>query len=340
MPKDAAGFYGLRVATKRGVSNLLLFAIDGLPIVLETPNSNDKATAQAVTVPTVSAGRIDAESSDFFKFTAKAGQRISFEVLGHRLGSAFDPYITLYDAKTQRELKGGHDNDARGLQTDPRLTYTFKEAGDFLVEVSDTTSRGGPDFAYLLRIGDFPCATSPLPMALKRGVKAPINFAGTMVEGVAPVEVTAPADPNTEVMWVTPRSAAGLAGWPVALAMSDVDEIVETEPNNEPAKATRVPVPGGVTGRIQERSDIDYYVFKTEGNASSSKRQPSEILTGRIMILKNDKGMELARRIHEAAASISTPRPTATSFCTSSICTTPTTAARPKRTASHRALRE
>ena len=182
----------------------------------EAGNNNAKAMAQAVSVPSVIAGRIDAESSDYFKFTAKAGQRISFEVLGHRLGSAFDPQITLYDAKTERELPGGHDNDARGLQTDPRLTYIFKEAGDYLVEVRDTTFRGGADFAYLLRIGDFPCATSPLPMALKRGTKAPIAFTGTMVEGVAPVEVTAPADPNLDVVWVTPqrRRVGRLAGRP------------------------------------------------------------------------------------------------------------------------------
>src|SRR5207244_7615655 len=105
-------------------------------------------TAQAVPVPCVVVGRADAEVSDYYKITVKAGERVSFEILGRRLGSAFDPQIQLYDAKSGRELPGGHSNDAPGLQTDPRLTYTFKDAGDYLVEVRDVLYRGGADFFY------------------------------------------------------------------------------------------------------------------------------------------------------------------------------------------------
>ena len=105
-------------------------------------------------------------------------------MLGHRLGSPLDPQITLLDARRQRELPGGHSNDAPGLQTDARLTYQFMEAGEYIIEIRDTTYRGGDDFWYRLRIGDFPCATSPLPMAAKRGTKATVFFSGPCVDGV------------------------------------------------------------------------------------------------------------------------------------------------------------
>ena len=36
---------------------------------------------------------------------------------------------------------------------------------------------------------------------------------------------------------------------------------MEQEPNNEPAKANRVAVPGAVTGRFEQKGDLDYYVF-------------------------------------------------------------------------------
>ena len=49
------------------------------------------------------------------------------------------------------------------------VDVTFKEAGDYLIEVRDVMYRGGADFVYRLRIGDFPCATTPIPMAAKRG---------------------------------------------------------------------------------------------------------------------------------------------------------------------------
>ena len=53
-------------------------------------------------VPCVVIGRADAEVSDYYKVTAAAGQRLSFEIIGRRLGSQLDPQITLINAKTLR----------------------------------------------------------------------------------------------------------------------------------------------------------------------------------------------------------------------------------------------
>ena len=195
-------------------------------------------------MPCVVVGRMDAEATDYFKIAVKANQRVSFDILGRRLGSAFDPQITLIDAATGKELPGGFNNDAPGLQTDARLTYTCKEAGDILIAVRDVSYKGGPDFHYRLRIGDFPCATTPLPLAAKRGSKTKVSFTGPTVDGVAPVEVQAPTDPTVTAIQVAPRGANGLYGWPVMLALSDLDEQLEKEPNDDPGKANRIAVPG------------------------------------------------------------------------------------------------
>jgi hypothetical protein len=291
------GFHALRLATTRGVSNVRLFCIDDLPQVMKVDMNRSKSTPQAVTSPCVVLGRADAETADYYKVTVKAGQRLSFEVLGRRLGSAFDPQITLYDARTGRELAGGHNNDAPGLQTDPRLTYTFKEAGEYLVEVRDTLYRGGADYWYRLRIGDFPCATTPLPLAARRGSQIAVNFSGPQLEGVAPVEVLVPTDPTLQTLWVTPKGANGLCGWPVALALSDHEEFLEQEPNDDAAHANRVPVPGGISGRFLSSGDIDYYVFSAKKGASYVIEaqtlewySPTEV----YLTLKDSKGNQLA----------------------------------------------
>src|SRR5207245_1258820 len=80
-------------------------------------------------------------------------------------------------------------------------------------------------------------ATAPIPMAIKRGSKVTIGFAGPQVQGVAPVAVSAPSDPATVAIALAPKSQNGLHGWPVSLALSDLDERVEQEPNNDAAKA-------------------------------------------------------------------------------------------------------
>jgi hypothetical protein len=298
VPRDAPmGFHSLRLATARGMSNFRLFCVDDLPAVAQAESSRNKATPQIVPVSCVVLGRVNVETSDWYKITVPANQRLSFEILGRRLGSAFDPQLTLHDSVTGKPIPGAHSNDAPGCQTDPRLTFTFKHAGDYLIEVRDVLYRGGADFHYCLRIGDFPCATTPVPMAAKRGSKVAVGFAGPNVEGVPPVEVQVPSDPALDTIWVTPKGANGLHGWPVALALSDVDEIVEQEPNDDPPHANRIPVPSGVTGRFQEKGDIDHYVF----TAKKGQRLVIDAMTFDLysptevfMTIKDAKGGQLA----------------------------------------------
>ncbi len=298
VPRDAPlGFHTIRLATKRGMSNARLFCVDDLPQVLENNTNRTPKTAQAVPVPCVVIGRADAEATDYFKVTVKANQRLAFEVLGRRLGSAFDPQLTLLDAATERELPGGFSNDAPGLQTDARVVYTFKNAGDVLVAIRDVSYRGGADFHYRLRIGDFPCATTPLPLAVKRGSKTQVRFSGPAVEGVSPVEVQAPTDPAVTAIQVAPKGASGLHGWPVELHLSDLDEQLEKEPNNDPKQANRINVPGAITARFEEKDDTDCFVVKLlKGKRyiieahSSEHHSPTEV----YMVLRNDKGAQLS----------------------------------------------
>jgi dienelactone hydrolase len=297
VPKDAPlGFHSLRLATKRGMSNQRLFCIDDLPQLHEENNNHARTSAQAVPVPCVVVGKADAETSDYFKINVQAKQRLSFEVLGRRLGSAFDPQITLFD-NAGRELPGGHSNDAPGLQTDPRLTYTFKEAGEYIIEVRDVSYRGGDDFYYRLRIGDFPCATSPLPMAARRGSKVTVHFAGPNVDGVEPVEVVVPSDPTVAAVQVAPKGANGLYGWPVTLAVSDLDEAMEHEPNDEPSQANRVQIPSAITGRFEKKGDRDHFVFAAKkGQRIVIEAQTAELNSPAdvYLLLKDAKGGKVA----------------------------------------------
>jgi len=298
VPADAPlGFHVLRLATKRGMSNFRIFCIDNLPQVVKVDTNHQKGAPQAVPIPCVVAGRVDATASAYYKVHVKAGERVTFEILGRRLGSALDPQIALYDATGTREI--AYDNDAPGCQTDPRLTYTFKEAGDYLVEVKDVLNRGGADFCYRLRIGDFPCATVPIPMAARRGSKVSVRFAGPVVAGVAPVLVEVPADPLVNMVSVAPRGANGLHGWPVDLAVSDLPELIEQEPNDEPAGANRVPVPGGITGRFEKSNELDYFVFtgkKTEKLLIEAQTLEHNSPTLVYFVVKDGKGKsELAR---------------------------------------------
>ena len=218
VPADAPiGMHSIRIATKAGISNTKTFCVDDLPQLAEAADNKTKEKAQPVAIPSVVVGRTDAEVSDFFKVAVKPGQRLTFDVIGRRLGSLLDPVLKLYDAKSGRELPGNYSDDEPGLQSDARLTKTFKDGGDFVVEVRDTRHLGGPEYYYRLRIADCPNAMTAYPVALKRGTKGVINFVGKAVEGVLPVEVTMPA--GAAAVNVAP--AGPQSGWTVPVYGSD-----------------------------------------------------------------------------------------------------------------------
>ncbi len=297
------GYHTLRLATTKGMSNFRLFCVDDLPPVTSAGTNRDFTKAQPLPLPCVVTGTLTVEQGDYYKITVQAGQRLSFDVLGRRLGSVIDPQISIYHSQTKREL--AHENDSPGCQNDPRLSYTFKDAGDYIIEVKDTLFRGGADYVYRLRVGDFPLATTALPLAAKRGSKVDVHFSGPQVAGVASVAVAVPTDPRVNVLWVAPKGPSGLHGWPVALTVSDFDEVLEREPNDEPAKAQRLTVPVGVTGRFLSAKpgaaaspDVDYYIFGAKkGQKLLIEAQTLEHYSPSLvyMLLKNAKGAEIGK---------------------------------------------
>lgn len=301
------GMYPIRLATTQGVSNFRIICIDDLPNAPAATGNRSKATAHVLPVPCVAAGRIDAETSDFYKIVVPSGYRLCLEVLARRIGSTLDPIILLHDAKTGREVPSLYSDDAPGLQTDARLTHTFKEGGAYIVEVRDSTHRGGPDYWYRLRVGDFPSAITPLPLAARRGSTSKIHFAGPDLEGVAPIPVTVPSDPALSSIRIAPKGGRAHSGWPVELLVSDHDELVESEPNPDLAKANRVPVPCGISGRFQEKSDLDCFVFGLKkGQRVLINSQTQELLSPAdvFIILKDAKGGEVGRSNPQAGTGI------------------------------------
>ena len=195
LPADCPiGLHTIRVATKQGVSNFRPFVVDELPVVAEIDTNRAKDTPQPVNIPAVVTGRTDVEASDYFKVKVNAGQTLTFEVLARRIGSPLDPIVVLHDAKTKRELINLYADDTPGLQSDCRLTHTFEEAGEFLVEVRDTTYRGGPDYYYRLRIGDFPGATTAFPRRGPARSNRPCRLRRTWHRGHSARQCEGPAD--------------------------------------------------------------------------------------------------------------------------------------------------
>ncbi|MBI3837024.1 MAG: pre-peptidase C-terminal domain-containing protein, partial [Planctomycetia bacterium] len=255
------GVGGIRVVTGKGISNLRLLLIDDLPGIAKAGNNKTMQSAQPLSLPIAVDGACDAESSDFYKLTVAAGQRISVEVFARRLGSPLDPMIRLLTAGG-RELAFSDDELATGA--DCRFSYKFETAGDYLLELRDIRFQGGAGHRYRLRIGDFPLPSVPYPLAVPKGTSANIQFTGKNVELPGPVGVSVPASVPGDRLNVAAGYAPGQGSSWVTVLASDTPEQLEQEPNDAPEKSTPVTVPGAIEGRFETRNDRDFYQFEAK----------------------------------------------------------------------------
>jgi hypothetical protein len=296
VPKETPlGLHFMRIATKKGISSVRPISVDSYPEVASDGKNKSKSTPQSLPVPVVVTGAATNEAAEYFKFPVVAGQPITLEVLGRRLGSPIDPVIILYDAKG-KELGGFYADDTPGLMSDCRAVYTPKQTGEMLVEVRDTTYRGGADFTYRLRIGSYPSAMTAYPMNVERGKTANIGFSGPNPS--PPVSLTAPKDPFKQVLNVSPQDAKNAFGWPVPVRISDFPELTEQEPNNELKSANLIPVPGGVSAQFQAKNDLDFFKIVAKKGVKYAiavetyeRNSPAEV----YVKVQDAKGAELTR---------------------------------------------
>ncbi|MBC8289817.1 MAG: hypothetical protein H8E37_05820, partial [Planctomycetes bacterium] len=247
------GVHGIRVATPGGVSAMKLIMVDDLPTLAQAGGNTKIESAQEITLPVAIDGSVANLQLNYYRFNATAGQKVSVEAVARRLGSSLDPIIRLLNAKG-RELIWS--DDEAGLRSDSRLCYTIKDAGQYVIEIRDITYKGGP---YRLRIGDFPCVSAPYPMTVQRGVENEVRFAGKDAGDsvTAKINTTTPLDFAT----VSTKRTGGKSSGFALVRVSDAAQALETEPNNELAKATRVELGHGINGRIDQAGDIDHFIF-------------------------------------------------------------------------------
>src|SRR5207253_7808906 len=140
--------------TELGISSVGQFVIVADPVVVEKPGANNiPAQAQPVRLPCVIAGKIEAiEDVDFYKFDAKEGQTLTFEMFCARLQDKIHdlqkhakPMLTLFDAEG-RELAA---NDCFFF-ADPLLSYTIEKTGTYYLQVRESTYDGDPRWVYAI----------------------------------------------------------------------------------------------------------------------------------------------------------------------------------------------
>ncbi len=248
LPSNVAlGPVALWLAHGNGPYEPLPLLIDDLPVVLDNSSNHALANAQELTLPASVDGTSDATVSDYYRFTATAGQRIAFEIQTAELGSTLDAILQLWD-ESGKPIAAADDNS---VGADTRFSHSFAEAGTFVLEVRDSRySAGG---AYHLRVGDFPIIDFPFPVAVQRGVKTMLHFAGQDGSQVAGQEVEVPTTNDQPVHWISARLPDSRASATLPLQVRSVPQFVEG--------AIPGPIAGaaGIHGRLSTAGERDSF---------------------------------------------------------------------------------
>jgi hypothetical protein len=149
--KSGPGWYSHRLDVRGRATDPFLLELDNLPEVLEAEPNDAADKIAAVTLPVVLNGRIGKPGDvDCWSASLKKGDAIDFDLRASRLGSPLDGVLIVSDA-TGKEV--ARADDMPGGQTDAQFRFTAPADGDYVLQVSERfASRGGPDFAYRLRV--------------------------------------------------------------------------------------------------------------------------------------------------------------------------------------------
>jgi hypothetical protein len=188
--RRAAGIYPVSVRKGEWVSNHVPFAVDTLPERIEKESKN----AQRVKLPLILNGRIDRPGKwDVFRFNGRAGDEIVAEVFARRLDSPLDSVLKLTDA-AGRQLAFNDDFEDKGAglithQADSRIFFKLPAKGTYYLHLGDAQQKGGPEYAYRLRISrpqpDFALRVVPSTINVRPGMTVPITVYALRQDGFA-----------------------------------------------------------------------------------------------------------------------------------------------------------
>jgi hypothetical protein len=260
--KDATcGVREFRLASDRGISSIGQIVVVDEPVVEEKGPNNSPAQAQVVQLPAAICGRIEAaEDVDCFRFHAKAGAVLTFEVVCARLEDKIhdlqkhaDPLLSLLDSRG-KELVSNDDY----FFADPYVVFQAPADGDYVVQIRDVKYDGDPRWVYVLLATDRPHVAQVFPMVGRAGESLSVEIMGSASKLQKAAVVKLPKETGMHSLRI-PLGAAWSNSVPFLI--SDLPQMRELEPNDKLERAQGLPIPCGVSGRIDKPRDVDYYSF-------------------------------------------------------------------------------
>ncbi len=256
-PDCRLGPHALRLRTASGISNLIQFSVGCLPEIEEIEPNSTFDKPQKIPLNVTVNGVIENEDVDYFLVEAKKGQRITAEIEGIRLGQAFfDPYVAILDP--DRFVLASSDDTALVYQ-DSVASAVVPKDGAYVIQVRETAFGGSSECRYRLHVGTFPRPLAVCPYGGRPGQTLEVRWLGD-VAGEWVQKVSLPTGPQP-MFGLVAQDAQGIAPSVNPFRLSDLENVIEVEPNDTPAQATPFRAPAALNGVIAKPGDVDHFKF-------------------------------------------------------------------------------
>lgn len=251
------GPHDFRLRTASGLSNLLTFSVGALKEVAEVEPNNDLEHAQKIALDTTVNGVIQFEDVDYYAVDLKKGERLAAEMEAVRLGLDFyDAHLAIIN-KNRFPLASSDNSTAAWKDA---LCQIVAPADDtYYIEARESAFGGGGRAHYRLHLGHFPRPRAVYPAGGQPGQTLEVRWlADVGGDWTQKLQLPIQAAGDFGRCAVDQR---GTSPWPLPMRLSKLDNVLEAEPNDDPAHATPFTAPAALNGIIQKPGDVDCFRF-------------------------------------------------------------------------------
>jgi hypothetical protein len=275
-PNAAPGNRELRIGTRTGLTNPMVFQVGLLPEIRELEPNNEKAypdllnlpksvkvpKEKPLELPVLLNGQIMPGDVDRFRFRAHQGQQLVIETqarglipyLADAVPGWFQATLVLYNTKG---IEVAFADDYR-FDPDPVLFYQIPKDGDYELEIRDSIYRGREDFVYRIAVSEQPFVTQMFPLGGKVGVKTVASIDGWNLPKTRILLDTQPGDEY--IRHTVCRKGKELSNT-ISYAVDTLSECNEIETNDTIKESQQINLPKIINGRIGRPGDIDVFQF-------------------------------------------------------------------------------
>jgi len=271
------GRHDVRLLCSHG-SAIGYFDVSSFVERFEKEPNDDRTKAEKLTFPALVNGILKAADYDYYRFEAKAGEQITFDLLATRNGANTDAVLSVLNAGGD-EL--AYSDDYYGFK-DPHLKFRAPVDGPFFLRIYGSSEAGSDNSDYRLMAGTMPHIDLAMPGGGKQGESVVVELRGVNLEGVKEVTL-GDADARGEVIETSTDRARIRISIPAGMKLGEhrlhvagatlpvpfvVSQYREVDVSDRSARNRKDPKPVALpilaNGIIDQPKATDYFVFRVE----------------------------------------------------------------------------